>query len=93
MTPQTNWFAGSPASCRAPGAWTSPRPEPHFEVLGKGVHQRCRYTDLRPLLEREHRYCLLSLGWDPRTDPTYVIEDDDTIRIDRRPGVLPLSGR
>ncbi|MEU1031065.1 hypothetical protein ABZ402_20360 [Streptomyces mirabilis] len=68
-------------------------PGPRYEDLGKGVHYRYRYTDLRLLLERDHRYYLLRLGWDHDTDPTYVIEDDDTIRIELRPGVLPRTDR
>ncbi|SNX61723.1 hypothetical protein SAMN06272735_3469 [Streptomyces sp. TLI_55] len=68
-------------------------PGPHYEDLGKGVHYRYRYTNLRLLLERDHRYYLLRLGWDHATDPTYVIEDDDTVRIELRPGVLPRTDR
>nr|WP_245695420.1 hypothetical protein [Streptomyces antibioticus] len=68
-------------------------PGPHYEDLGKGVHYRYRYTGLRLLLERDHRYYLLRLGWDHATDPTYVIEDDDTVRIELRPGVLPRTDR
>ncbi len=66
---------------------------PHYEDLGKAVHYRYLYTDLRLLLARDHRYYLLRLGWDHDTDPTYVIEDDDTIRIELRPGVLPRTDR
>lgn len=66
-------------------------PGPQYEDLGKAVHYRYRYTDLRLLLERDHRYYLLRLGWDHDTDATYVIEDDDTIRIELRPGVLPRT--
>lgn len=68
-------------------------PGPRYEDLGKAVHYRYRYTDLRLLLERDHRYYLLRLGWNRDTDPTYVIEDDDTIRIELRPGVLPRTDR
>lgn len=68
-------------------------PGPHYEDLGKAVHYRYRYTDLRLLLERDHRYYLLRLGWNRDTDPTYVIEDDDTIRIELRPGVQPRTDR
>jgi hypothetical protein len=68
-------------------------PGPRYEDLGKGVHYRYRYTGLRLLLERDHRYYLLRVGWDHDTDPTYVIEDDDTVRIELRPGVLPRTDR
>jgi hypothetical protein len=68
-------------------------PGPHYEDLGKAVHYRYRYTDLRLLLARDHRYYLLRVGWNHDTDPTYVIEDDDTIRIELRPGVLPRTDR
>ncbi|MDG4536358.1 hypothetical protein [Streptomyces sp. AV19] len=60
---------------------------PAVEDLGKGRHYRYRYTRLRLLVERGKRYYLLPLGWRHRTDPTYVIEDDDSIRIELYPGV------
>ncbi|MFI9831779.1 hypothetical protein ACIHIX_29325 [Streptomyces sp. NPDC051913] len=70
-----------------------PPPGPRYEDLGEGVHYRYRYTGLRVLLERDHRYYLLRVGWDHDTDPTYVVEDDDTVRIELRPGVLPRTDR
>jgi hypothetical protein len=66
-------------------------PGPHVEDLGRGAHYRYRYTGLRLLIERDHRYYLLRLGWQKSTDPTYVIEDDDTIRIELRPGTQPRA--
>ncbi|MEU2588261.1 hypothetical protein ABZ612_36490 [Streptomyces avermitilis] len=68
-------------------------PGPHVEDLGHGVHYRYRYSGLRLLIERDHRYYLLRLGWQKSTDPTYVIEDDDTIRIELRPGTQPRALR
>ncbi|KAB1984646.1 hypothetical protein F8144_28250 [Streptomyces triticiradicis] len=59
------------------------------EDLGRGVHYRYRYSGLRLLVERDHRYYLLSLGWHKNTDPTIVIEDDDSTRIELRPGTQP----
>ncbi|MFF3878698.1 hypothetical protein [Streptomyces sp. NPDC001978] len=59
------------------------------EDLGQGVHYRYRYSGLRLLIERDHRYYLLSLGWRRSTDPTIVIEDDDSTRIELRPGTQP----
>ncbi|MFI2077188.1 MULTISPECIES: hypothetical protein [Streptomyces] len=68
-------------------------PRPGIEDLGRERHYRYRYTGLRLLVERDKRYYLLPLGWRHRTDPTYVIEDDDSIRIELHPGVqLGLAG-
>ncbi|MCX5088269.1 hypothetical protein OOK36_05075 [Streptomyces sp. NBC_00365] len=64
-------------------------PGPKVEDLGKGAHYRYRYTGLRLLIERDHVYYLLPLGWKKKTDPTYVIEDNDSIRIELRPGTQP----
>lgn len=64
-------------------------PGPVAEDLGRGVHYRYRYGGLRLLIERDHRYYLLPLGWKKKTDPVYVVEDDDTIRIELRPGTQP----
>ncbi|WP_234426584.1 hypothetical protein [Streptomyces niger] len=55
--------------------------------LGKNKHYRYRYTGLRLLVERHDRYYLIPMGFDRDTDPTYVIEDDDSIRIELHPGV------
>lgn len=60
-----------------------------IEDLGEGLHYRYRYSGLRLLVERDHRYYLLPLGWNHDTDPTYVIDDDETIRIELRPGTQP----
>ncbi|MGW7391153.1 hypothetical protein [Streptomyces venezuelae] len=59
------------------------------EDLGKDTHFRYRYSGLRLLVERERRYYLLPLGWRHDTDATYVVEDDDDIRIDLYPGTQP----
>ena len=42
---------------------------------------RYRYTGLRRIIERNGRYYLLPLGWDPRTGPTYVIQDGNDVRV------------
>ncbi|MFI0239677.1 hypothetical protein [Streptomyces sp. NPDC016845] len=63
-------------------------PGPRGQDLGKAAHYRYRYEGLRLLVERDHRYYLLPLGWERRTGPIYVIEDDDSVRIEIRPGVL-----
>ncbi|WP_247706342.1 hypothetical protein [Streptomyces liliiviolaceus] len=60
-----------------------------IEDLGEGLYYRYRYSGLRLLVERDHRYYLLPLGWNHDTDPTYVIDDDETIRIELRPGTQP----
>ncbi|MEU6673331.1 hypothetical protein [Streptomyces sp. NPDC046925] len=59
---------------------------PRAEDLGKGNHYRYRYTGLRLLVERNNRYYLLTLGWRHDRDPTYVVEDDDSVRIELHPG-------
>ncbi|MET9386918.1 hypothetical protein ABZY09_39300 [Streptomyces sp. NPDC002928] len=59
------------------------------EDLGKGRHYRYRYSGLRLLVERDRRYYLLPLDWNHDTDATYVIEDDESIRIDLYPGTQP----
>ncbi|MCX4231824.1 hypothetical protein [Streptomyces ortus] len=59
------------------------------EDLGEGFHYRYRYSGLRLLVERDHRYYLLPLGWNHNTDPTYVIDDDESIRVELRPGTQP----
>ncbi|GHA71485.1 hypothetical protein GCM10010372_83120 [Streptomyces tauricus] len=59
------------------------------EDLGEGLHYRYRYSGLRLLVERDHRYYLLPLGWNHKTDPTYVIDDDESIRVELRPGTQP----
>ncbi|WP_331737761.1 hypothetical protein [Streptomyces sp. NBC_00019] len=72
-----------PLSIAAPG--------PHVEDLGPDAHYRYRYSGLRLLIQRDQRYYLLGLGWSKATDPTYVIVDDDTIRIELRPGTQPRT--
>lgn len=67
-------------------------PGPAVEDLGRGTHYRYRYSGLRLLLERDQRYYVLPLGWHKDTDPTYVIKDDDGIRIELRPGTQPRRG-
>ncbi|WP_030374250.1 hypothetical protein [Streptomyces rimosus] len=57
-----------------------------------GMHYRYRYTGLRLILERDRRYYVLPVGWRPRTDPTFVIEDDDSILIEIMPGTQPREG-
>ncbi|MFI0262561.1 hypothetical protein ACH4OW_26385 [Streptomyces sp. NPDC017056] len=58
----------------------------------KGMHYRYRYYGLRLLLERDRRYYVLPVGWRARTDPTYVIEDDDTTLVQLMPGTRPRGG-
>jgi len=64
-------------------------PGPHVEDLGRGAHYRYRYSRLRLLIERDHRYYLLRQKWRKWTDPVYVIEDDDSVRIELGPGTQP----
>ncbi|UQT56614.1 hypothetical protein M4V62_16755 [Streptomyces durmitorensis] len=59
------------------------------EDLGRTVRYRYRYSGLRLLIERDRRYYVLPLGWQKRTDATYVIDDDDTVRIELLPGTQP----
>ncbi|MGW4878107.1 hypothetical protein ACWEPI_16250 [Streptomyces sp. NPDC004262] len=60
-----------------------------YEDLGPGTHYRYRYSGLRLLIERDHRYYMVSLGWRRDIDPTFVIEDDDSVRIELRAGTQP----
>ena len=60
-------------------------PGPRVADLGKGTHFRYRYTNLRLLIERDHRYYLLPVGW-RRENSTYVIKDSDDVRIEIRSG-------
>ncbi|WP_229696664.1 hypothetical protein [Streptomyces lasiicapitis] len=64
-------------------------PGPKVEDLGRGTHYRYRYSGLRLLVERDQRYYVLPLGWKKSTDPTYVIKDDDDVRIELHPGTQP----
>lgn len=64
-------------------------PGPLVEDLGTGQHYRYRYSRLRLLVERDRRYYVIPLGWDHRTGPTYVIDDDDSVRIELYPGTQP----
>ncbi|MFI8992598.1 hypothetical protein [Streptomyces sp. NPDC053542] len=57
----------------------------------KGMRYRYRYTGLRLLLERDRRYYLLPVGWQKRTDPLYVIEDDGNTLIQLMPGTQPSA--
>ncbi|MBO1336589.1 hypothetical protein J3486_35780 [Streptomyces sp. VRA16 Mangrove soil] len=66
-------------------------PGPGGEDLGRGAYYRYRYQGLRLLIERDHRYYLLPVGWRRRTDPVYVVQDDSSVRIEIRPGVLPRT--
>ncbi|QEV65194.1 hypothetical protein CP982_39040 [Streptomyces spectabilis] len=59
------------------------------ENLGEGLRYRYRYSGLRLLVERDHRYYVLPLGWRKDRDATFVIEDDDSVRVELRPGVRP----
>ncbi|MER7347020.1 hypothetical protein ABT390_16645 [Streptomyces aurantiacus] len=67
-------------------------PGPQVEDLGRATHYRYRYSGLRLLLERDQRYYVLPLGWHKDTDPTYVIKDDDSVRIELHPGTRPRRG-
>ncbi|MEU7485723.1 hypothetical protein [Streptomyces sp. NPDC042319] len=61
--------------------------------LGAGKHFRYRYTGLRLLVERHDRYYLIPTGFDRDSDPTYVIKDDDSVRIELHPGVTEGGAR
>lgn len=54
--------------------------------LGAKWHYRYRYTGLRRLIERNGRYYLLPVGWNSRTDATYIIQDSDSLRVELLPG-------
>ncbi|WP_371496191.1 hypothetical protein OG871_10400 [Kitasatospora sp. NBC_00374] len=58
--------------------------EVHEECLDPqaGAAFRCRYTGLRLLVERGGRYHLLPVGWQRDTDPVYVINESEAIRVE-----------
>ncbi len=62
-----------------------------YEDLGPSQHYRYRYSGLRLLIERDHHYYMVSLGWRNNIDPTFVMEGSDSIRIELGPGVQPGS--
>lgn len=49
--------------------------------LGPKLYYRYEYDNLRLLTSRSGTYYLLPLGWTPRQGPTYVITDNDDVRI------------
>jgi hypothetical protein len=66
-------------------------PGPLVEDLGEAQHYRYRYSGLRLLVEGGKRYYVLPLGWQHGTGPTYVIDDDDSVRIELYPGTRQAS--
>ncbi|MEI5101120.1 hypothetical protein RB200_24400 [Streptomyces sp. PmtG] len=68
-------------------------PAVEVEDLGKDLHYRYRYSGLRLLVERDHRYYVLPLGWRRDRDATFVIEDDASVRVELRPGSRPRAAR
>ncbi len=67
-------------------------PGPAVEDLGRGTHYRYRYSGLRLLVERDQRYYVLPLDWHKSTGPTYIVKDDDDIRVELHPGTQPRLG-
>lgn len=63
-------------------------PGVNVEQLPSGFRYHYRYTGLRLLLTRSGTYYLLPVGWNQRLDLTYIISQDDQIRIELRSGVL-----
>ncbi|MFE0520809.1 hypothetical protein [Streptomyces sp. NPDC058954] len=62
-----------------------------YEDLGPTQHYRYRYSGLRLLIERDHQYYVVSLGWRRNMDPTFVLQDGDNLRIELGPGTQPRS--
>jgi hypothetical protein len=52
------------------------------EPLPKGGEYAYRYTGLRLLIARGGNYYLLPVGWTRNLDATYVLQDDDGIRVE-----------
>jgi hypothetical protein len=64
-------------------------PKIRMEVLGNDLALRYRYTGLRLLIEDGGRYFVVPLGWNPRTQPVYVIRESDKTWIGLMPGTQP----
>ncbi len=59
--------------------------------LRKTFRYHYRYQGLRLLIERSGTYYLLPVGWNPRFELTYILDDSDQIRIDLYSGERPAS--
>ncbi|MFC5718607.1 hypothetical protein ACFP1Z_00220 [Streptomyces gamaensis] len=54
--------------------------------LGDDVRFRYRYTGLRLLIERDGHYYVLPLGWRAAESSTYVLRENDRMRVELMPG-------
>ena len=57
------------------------------EHLPAGLGYHYRYQGLRLLIARSGTYYLLPVGWNPRQDLTYILNESDQIRIELLSGV------
>lgn len=66
----------------------SPHPELHEQCLAaeSDTLYRCRYVGLRLLITRGGRYHLLPVGWRHDTDPVYVLQEGEGLRVELLPG-------
>jgi len=61
------------------------------EHLPAGLGYHYRYQGLRLLIARSGTYYLLPVGWNPRQDLTYILNESDQIRIELLSGVQHAS--
>ena len=57
------------------------------QQLPAGFRYHYRYQGLRLLITRSGTYYLLPVAWNPEQDLTYILNDDDEIRIELLSGV------
>lgn len=65
----------------------SSSPALRFDDLRKGVHLRYRYSGLRLIVARNEHYYAVPIGWKAETDPVFVFQEADNMRIELMPGV------
>jgi hypothetical protein len=66
-------------------------PKVTFHDLGPSRYYRYEYGGLRLLTSRSGTYYLLPVGWTRREDLTYVVTDNDDVRIDLYSAVINAS--
>jgi hypothetical protein len=62
-------------------------PGVNVQPLPQGSYYRYRYIGLRLLTARGERYYVLPVNWQRRFDATYVLRDNDNVRVELYAGV------
>jgi hypothetical protein len=62
------------------------------EDLGTAFRYQYQYEGLRLLMARSGIYYLVPVGWTPRLDLTYILDDNDQIRIELYSGEQATGG-